>query len=384
MTTPTPAAKVRTTDYSGGEFGAPSPRVLTKAWRVKTGVLKPAGLKDQEFTVSSVLQGMDSLDIAAMASHLPVYGGYNAGHWDNWAALIAWTKVHSPGAHLVSITPFVTGGSWCLDIEPGDAVAADAPAFFRVDHAGHAKPIFYTSAGDLQAVINYLSRAGISRDRYYLWSAHWIGQHLCGPKVCGYPACDATQYRSTRTYDQDIFSSYMFGAAPPPPPPNPHPTLALTNPLTTGTPVKTAQERLNVWHNAKPSTNAAVTADGVFGALTEAAVKSFQGAKKLTTDGVVGPLTWAALLRTPAVPPVVPPKPPVPAEPVLKLTVPPTTSEAVKTLQTRLNVHGAHLTVDGVFGPVTEAAVVAFQKAAKLTVDGIVGPLTWAALNRAA
>jgi peptidoglycan hydrolase-like protein with peptidoglycan-binding domain len=54
---------------------------------------------------------------------------------------------------------------------------------------------------------------------------------------------------------------------------------------------------------------------------------------------------------------------------------------AVQTLQTRLNVWGANLTVDGDFGPDTLAAVKAFQTEQKLTVDGIVGPLTWAALN---
>jgi peptidoglycan hydrolase-like protein with peptidoglycan-binding domain len=53
---------------------------------------------------------------------------------------------------------------------------------------------------------------------------------------------------------------------------------------------------------------------------------------------------------------------------------------AVQTLQTRLNVWGANLTVDGDFGPDTLAAVKAFQTEQKLTVDGIVGPLTWAAL----
>jgi GH25 family lysozyme M1 (1,4-beta-N-acetylmuramidase) len=54
---------------------------------------------------------------------------------------------------------------------------------------------------------------------------------------------------------------------------------------------------------------------------------------------------------------------------------------AVQTLQTRLNVWGAHLAVDGDFGPLTLAAVKAFQTQHNLTVDGIVGPQTWAALN---
>ena len=57
------------------------------------------------------------------------------------------------------------------------------------------------------------------------------------------------------------------------------------------------------------------------------------------------------------------------------------TGPAVRTLQTRLNVWGAHLTVDGDFGAGTLAAVKAFQTGHKLTVDGIVGPQTWAALN---
>jgi GH25 family lysozyme M1 (1,4-beta-N-acetylmuramidase) len=58
------------------------------------------------------------------------------------------------------------------------------------------------------------------------------------------------------------------------------------------------------------------------------------------------------------------------------------TGSAVKTLQTRLNVWGANLTVDGDFGSLTLAAVRAFQTKQKLTVDGIVGPRTWAALEK--
>lgn len=37
--------------------------------------------------------------------------------------------------------------------------------------------------------------------------------------------------------------------------------------------------------------------------------------------------------------------------------------------------------VDGIFGPITEEAVKAFQKSKGLTVDGIVGPKTWAQLG---
>ena len=57
--------------------------------------------------------------------------------------------------------------------------------------------------------------------------------------------------------------------------------------------------------------------------------------------------------------------------------------EAVKDLQTDLNQLGYNLAVDGDFGSKTQAAVKDFQKKNKLTVDGIVGPLTEAAIDKA-
>lgn len=50
--------------------------------------------------------------------------------------------------------------------------------------------------------------------------------------------------------------------------------------------------------------------------------------------------------------------------------------EEVKTLQRKLN-----LSVDGIFGVLTEEAVLDFQKSKGLVADGIVGAKTWAALG---
>lgn len=56
----------------------------------------------------------------------------------------------------------------------------------------------------------------------------------------------------------------------------------------------------------------------------------------------------------------------------------------VRTVQTELNrqlTPRPNLTADGIFGPATRSAVVAFQRQAGLSPDGIVGPLTRAALG---
>jgi peptidoglycan hydrolase-like protein with peptidoglycan-binding domain len=55
---------------------------------------------------------------------------------------------------------------------------------------------------------------------------------------------------------------------------------------------------------------------------------------------------------------------------------------AVSELQQLLNAKGINITVDGVFGNATRAAVVQFQQQNGLVVDGIVGTQTWQALRR--
>ncbi len=57
------------------------------------------------------------------------------------------------------------------------------------------------------------------------------------------------------------------------------------------------------------------------------------------------------------------------------------TGQAVRELQQLLRDHGQAITVDGQFGPQTDAAVRAFQRSQGLTPDGLAGPKTLAALR---
>ena len=55
----------------------------------------------------------------------------------------------------------------------------------------------------------------------------------------------------------------------------------------------------------------------------------------------------------------------------------------VKMLQEDLNLLGAGLDVDGVFGPLTKAALEKFQGDQDITVDGVFGPETWDKMSEA-
>lgn len=124
--------------------------------------------------------------------------------------------------------------------------------------------------------------------------------------------------------------------------------------------------------------------DGNFGRGTRAAVVSFQKLARLTPDGLVGEATWNTLVQAyedtqrvdvPEIPPVVP----YPGTP-LRLG---SEGESVRSVQYYMNriFLGSssipQLTIDGIFGPMTENVVIAFQTEQNLTPDGIVGQQTW-------
>jgi chitosanase len=96
------------------------------------------------------------------------------------------------------------------------------------------------------------------------------------------------------------------------------------------------------------------------------------------------PLTVRGVLITEDVLSATPPLRPSahgPDEGTLQLQTPPMQGDDVRALQQALANAGITVTVDGVFGAGTEAAVKQFQQQKGLTVDGIVGPATRSALG---
>ena len=113
--------------------------------------------------------------------------------------------------------------------------------------------------------------------------------------------------------------------------------------------------------------------DGLYGPLTEAAVRRFQNSAGLQVDGIAGPRTLKALRSEW-------PQPVGRGEGYGRRGG----SDQVRAVQRTLRKADQQPgPVDGVFGPRTEAAVTAFQSKAGLAADGVVGQNTWRALERA-
>ena len=136
-----------------------------------------------------------------------------------------------------------------------------------------------------------------------------------------------------------------------------------------------------------------VIQDSVFGRLTRDSVIAFQRKFGLTQDGIVGPDTWKLLYQVYQnveddigiipMPPVAPPTPPTsPVYPGTPLRIG-SRGDNVLIMQQYLNSISSRypsiprLAEDGVFGPVTQSAVIAFQRQFGLTPDGVIGPITW-------
>lgn len=157
----------------------------------------------------------------------------------------------------------------------------------------------------------------------------------------------------------------------------------------TGPNVVVLQVALNRIAQSYPAIPKIPAADGIFGPRTEATVRAFQRIFGLTPDGIVGPATWNAMVRLYTA--------------VTRLAElrsqgqqfyainwsPPNTlqvgnsGEKVRQLQYMLAVLSSYIpgippvSVDGIYGPATRAAVLAAQRRFGLPETGVVDARTW-------
>ena len=157
----------------------------------------------------------------------------------------------------------------------------------------------------------------------------------------------------------------------------------------TGPNVVIVQASINRIAQNYPAIPKIASVDGIFGSRTEASVRAFQEIFGLTPDGIVGPATWYALVRLYTA--------------VTQLSElrsqgqqfyaiswsPPnalqsgSSGEKVRQLQYMLSTLSTFipeippLTVDGIFGSATRAAVLAAQRRFNLPETGVVDARTW-------
>ena len=157
---------------------------------------------------------------------------------------------------------------------------------------------------------------------------------------------------------------------------------------TTGPGVVTAQVMLNRISQSYPAIPKIPTVDGIFGSRTEAAVRAFQQIFDLDADGIIGPATWNSLVRLYVA--------------VTRLGELRSQGQRyyanswahqpieqgdrgikVEHLQYMLSVLSDFIpgippvTVDGIYGPATRAAVIAAQRRFDLPQTGEVDFQTW-------
>ena len=157
----------------------------------------------------------------------------------------------------------------------------------------------------------------------------------------------------------------------------------------TGPNVVVVQASINRIAQNYPAIPKIASVDGIYGSRTEASVRAFQEIFGLTPDGIVGPATWYALVRLYTA--------------VTQLSElrsqgqqfyainwsPPnalqsgSSGEKVRQLQYMLSTLSTFipeippLTVDGIFGSATRAAVLAAQRRFNLPETGVVDARTW-------
>lgn len=176
---------------------------------------------------------------------------------------------------------------------------------------GQRKPAIYTSFDNIANVGKGLAAAKV-KGTPRLFVAYW-GIGLSGAlamleRNIGSYYIVGVQYENRREYDADVFNSNwldLVSAEPKQPAPVPVTdwTAAIVDQLPTlkqgdtGPGVRTVQALLVArYFHVGTTGDVGDGVDGDYGPLTDAAIRTFQGEKKIKVTGITDQLTWPALL----------------------------------------------------------------------------------------
>jgi Putative peptidoglycan binding domain len=245
--------------------------------------------------------------------NLPAGYGQYLAYCDGLYQTAGPVRAAHPQARVVVLTVF--GDSLeadGADCEPGNVNAAGAAAWVKRKLGAQpaSRPVVYAdleSPGySMSEVLVQLAAAGVARRQVRLLTAHYDGEHICGPSrgcrdATGNAisfAADGTQWSDAfpglngSMIDMSMLADDFFGGPTPPTTVNWTETLMRQFPElrqgATGTFVRTAQFQLGERGHK-------VAIDGAFGGDTLRALKACQAAARIAQDGVIGPVTWSAL-----------------------------------------------------------------------------------------
>lgn len=154
----------------------------------------------------------DSVDLSALPNDPFAAAGYTSGFWPTYGPI----RARWPRAHSISIAVTASEPADCLDIEPGDATPAEAPAWVRTEKAhGVTRPCLYSSYWELvNEVRPTLTKAGVKLANVYQWDADY---DLGCPRLDeGFDATQCTDHALGHNLDESVVTLRFLQLATPP------------------------------------------------------------------------------------------------------------------------------------------------------------------------
>lgn len=163
----------------------------------------------------------DSTNVNDIPKDAPAVIGYVGGNPNFTQYSLA--KRRFPKAHVLGLAVASRYDAEGVDVEKGDVPNRLVAGWVKRQIArGVKRPVVYTSASNVAEIVRLLAAAGVMRKHIRILSAHYTGHpHICGPKTCGYPQADGTQWTNHsggRHLDESLLNDDFFDPAPKPKP----------------------------------------------------------------------------------------------------------------------------------------------------------------------